>query len=274
MEDGGIAEDDGFSAHDLFNHRANGPSSYEYDDVVFLPPPLSSSAAAAVSIAAAVSRNVPISFPFVVVVGRSTELIRSLKSLRRPENPARRMVAAAIGTEDEAAENRLEELVEAGADVVVLDGGDTRRQIEMINYVKRKYPDLDVVAGGDVLQASAVYKVAAVAAQSGIPVMADGVDISKPGHVAKALLLGASSVLIKSRATGGTDHEADDQVVENQEELMLAAMEVVKRSLRWLGASSLQSAHQRLHSQDLRLELVTLDTQRKEELMRLKASAF
>ncbi|CAI0394300.1 unnamed protein product [Linum tenue] len=167
----------------------------------------------------------------------------------------------------------------------------------MINHVKRKYPDLDVVAGGDVVtanqariliaagadglrvgarrcQASAVYKVAAVAAQSGIPVMADGVDISKPGHVAKALLLGASSVLIKSRATGGADHEADDQVVENQEELMLDAMEVVKRSLRWLGASSLESAHQRLHSQDLRLELVTLDTQRKEELMRLKASAF
>jgi len=150
----------------------------------------------------------------------------------------RLMVAAAVGTRP-SDKDRVSTLVAAGVDAIIIDSsqGDSTFQHEMVRWCKKEHPDLQVVAGNVVTkrqakhlvdcgadslrvgmgigsicttqevcacgraQASAVYSVAKWARSAGVPILADG-GISSPGHIVKALALGAGAAMCGSLLAG------------------------------------------------------------------------
>lgn len=147
-------------------------------------------------------------------------------------------VGAAVGTSAETDE-RVDALVQAGADIIVVDTahGHSKNVIERVASVKRNYPHLTVIAGNiatqeaaaalanvgvdavkvgigpgsicttrivtgvGVPQISAIANVSAALAGTDIGIIADG-GIRYSGDVCKALAAGASAVMIGSLFAG------------------------------------------------------------------------
>lgn len=148
------------------------------------------------------------------------------------------LVGAAVSTQP-GAEERINKLVEAGIDVVIIDSaqGCSKYQIDLIKFIKQNHPNIDIIGGNVVTaeqalylieagvhalrvgqgispicttqqvcgvgrsQATAVYQVAKIARKYDIPIIADG-SISNSGDITKALSLGASTVMMGSMLAG------------------------------------------------------------------------
>ena len=147
-------------------------------------------------------------------------------------------VGAAVGTGSDTDE-RVERLVKAGVDVLVVDTahGFSKGVIDRVKRTKKQYPDLQVIAGNivsadaalalveagadavkvgigpgsicttrvvagvGVPQVSAVAEVAEALKKKGVPLISDG-GIRYSGDIAKALVAGAHSVMIGSLFAG------------------------------------------------------------------------
>jgi IMP dehydrogenase len=157
-------------------------------------------------------------------------------------------VGAAIGVGPET-EHRLDLLVKVGVDLVAVDTahGHSRGVLETVKIVKKKYPDLDVIAGNiataeaarDLVKAgvdavkvgvgpgsicttrivsgagmpqlTAISDCAAALAGTGVPIVADG-GVKYSGDVTKALAAGASAVMIGG-ILAGTEESPGETVL-------------------------------------------------------------
>jgi IMP dehydrogenase len=152
---------------------------------------------------------------------------------------------ASVGTSDETDE-RVAALVEAGADIIVVDTahGHSQRVLDRISWIKQKYPDVPVLGGNvatrdgaralidagvdaikvgigpgsicttrvvsgiGVPQITAIAEVAAESNGDAVPIVADG-GVRFSGDIAKAVCAGANVVMVGA-LLAGTDEAPGD----------------------------------------------------------------
>ena len=179
-----------------------------------------------------------------------------MKNKTRPnsckDHYGRLRVAAAVGVTADTLE-RVEALVNAGVDAIIIDTahGHSRGVIEMVKQVKSKFSNLDVIAGNiatasaalalvdagvdavkvgigpgsicttrvvagvGVPQLTAVLNVVEVLKGKNIPVIADG-GVRYSGDIVKALVAGASSVMLGSIIAGVEEAPGDTIIFEGR----------------------------------------------------------
>lgn len=166
------------------------------------------------------------------------------------DRKGRLLVGAAVGVKGDYLE-RTEALLEAGADIIVVDiaHGHSENAINTVHMIKKAFPSCELIAGNvatgegsrdlikagvdaikvgvgsgsicitrvvtgsGVPQLTAVIESVKVARDYGVPIVSDG-GIRNSGDITKALAAGASSVMIGS-LFGGTDESPGKTLVKN-----------------------------------------------------------
>ena len=174
------------------------------------------------------------------------------KPIANKDTYGRLRVAAAVGVTGDAVD-RVEALVNAGVDAVVIDTahGHTQGVVRVLKQVKEKFPGLDVVvgniatadaarylveAGADAVkvgigpgsicttrvvagvgfpQFSAVLEVGAALKGTGVPVIADG-GIRYTGDIPKAIAAGADCVMLGSLLAGTKESPGETIIYEGR----------------------------------------------------------
>ncbi len=208
------------------------------------------------------------------------------KPMACKDEKGRLRVAAGVGVTVDTME-RLEALVAAGADAVVIDTahGHSKGVIEKLREAKAAFPNIDivvgnvataaaakllvdngadavkvgigpgsicttrVVAGVGVPQLSAVYDVFSVLKDTDVPLIADG-GLRYSGDVVKALAAGGSSVMVGS-LVAGTEESPGETIIFNGRKF---------KSYRGMG--SLEAMEQKNGSKDRYFQADTTDAKK------------
>ncbi|MBT2217217.1 IMP dehydrogenase [Virgibacillus dakarensis] len=164
----------------------------------------------------------------------------------------RLLVGAAVGVTADGMK-RIEKLVDAGVDVIVIDTahGHSKGVLDQLRAVRKAYPDLDIIAGNvataeatkalieagativkvgigpgsicttrvvagvGVPQITAVNDCAMAAAEYGVAVIADG-GIKYSGDVVKALAAGAHAVMLGSMFAGVSESPGETEIFQGR----------------------------------------------------------
>ena len=183
--------------------------------------------------------------------------IKDIEKARQYPNAAKdaqgRLLVGAAVTVSLDMDDRVEALVAAGTDVVVVDTahGHSSGVIEGVRSLRRRYPDLQLVAGNvataegtleiieagvnavkvgigpgsicttrvvagiGVPQVTAIYNCAVAAKDSGVPIIADG-GIKYSGDIVKALAAGASTVMVGSLLAGTEESPGETEIYQGR----------------------------------------------------------
>ncbi|WP_112179036.1 IMP dehydrogenase [Paraliobacillus zengyii] len=164
----------------------------------------------------------------------------------------RLLAGAAVGVTGDAM-TRIDKLVDAGVDLIVIDTahGHSQGVLDQVKKVRSKYPDLDIIAGNvataeatralieaganiikvgigpgsicttrviagvGVPQITAVYDCAIEARKHSIPIIADG-GIKYSGDIVKALAAGAHAVMLGSLFAGVTESPGQTEIFQGR----------------------------------------------------------
>jgi len=236
------------------------PQGLTYDDILLIPG-YTDFSRSDINLKSKVSKNIEIEIPFVSapmdtvteselaitlaqnggigIIHRNLSVENQASEVEKVKTHSagsgqKLLVGAAIGVSD-GYKLRLEALIKAGTDLVVLDSahGWTNKFIETLSFIKNTYPKIDVIvgniatydaaedlckAGADGLrvgmgpgaicttrivsgmgvpQVTAIMETVRAAKKHDVPVIADG-GIKYSGDMIKALALGASTVMMGS----------------------------------------------------------------------------
>ena len=186
------------------------------------------------------------------------------KRIRHPnackDEHGRLRVGAAVGVTAETVD-RVAALVKANVDAVIIDTahGHSRGVIEMVRLVRKKFPELELIAGNvgtaeatrdliragadgikvgigpgsicttrvvagiGVPQITAIMQCSRAAARSRVPVIADG-GIKQTGDIAKALAAGADAVMIGGLFAGVDESPGEKVLYEGRSYKMYRGM--------------------------------------------------
>ena len=169
------------------------------------------------------------------------------------DEKGRLLVGAAIGATADVLD-RVAALVEAGADVLGLDSahGHTQNVLETVKRVKALYPAVQLIAGNvataegtkalieagadcvkmgigpgsicttrvvagiGVPQITAIYDAACVAAQYGVPIIADG-GVKYSGDIVKAIAAGGNVVMVGSLLAGCEESPGETEIYQGRQ---------------------------------------------------------
>ncbi|PWA12074.1 IMP dehydrogenase [Pueribacillus theae] len=169
------------------------------------------------------------------------------------DSQGRLLAGAAVGVTKDTMQ-RVDKLVEAGVDVIVVDTahGHSAGVLEKVREIREKYPDLDliagnvataeatrdlikagativkvgigpgsicttrVVAGVGVPQITAVYDCATEARKHGVAIIADG-GIKYSGDIVKAIAAGANAVMLGSLLAGVEESPGEREIYQGRQ---------------------------------------------------------